>query len=98
MGSPTDPRQIALNLLVGGVGKMALSDFKMEFNPTPGWRISIKPPDKTALPPAGAGLLSQTVYLMNLTNAPFQMQVKVSYRFGAQPVSEVGTFTRLPPI
>jgi hypothetical protein len=96
--NPSDPRQVALNLLVSGSGTTALSDFKMEFNPTPGWRISIKPPDKTVLPPAGAGALSQTLYLMNLTNAPFQMQVRVSYRFGAQPVTEVGTITRLPPI
>jgi hypothetical protein len=98
LGNPSDPRQVALNLLVYGTGATALTEFKMEFNPTPGWRLSVKPADKPMVPPAGQGALSQTLYLMNMNNSPFQLHIKTSYRYGAQPFSELGTVTRLPPI
>jgi hypothetical protein len=91
-----DHRQIALNVIAFGTGQAPLSEFRMEFQAVPGWKVSPQRPDGSVLPPAGQGRIAQVVYLLNMNNAPFQMQIKVAYKFGAQPLSGVGTVTSLP--
>ena len=92
-----DPRQIALRLLIFGTGSGSLNDFKLSFNISPGWQMNIQPADGSVLLPNKQKPVSQILYLMNATNAPFQLQVKATYKFGSQPLSEVGAITTLPP-
>jgi hypothetical protein len=93
-----DRRQIALNVLVFGTGQTALQDFRMDFQVSGGWQVRPQRPDGATLPPAGQGRLTQVLFLLNLTNAPFQMQIKVAYRYGTLPVSASGTVAHLPPV
>ena len=92
-----DPRQVALRLLIFGTGSTNLNDFKLAFNASPGWQLNAQPPDGSVLLPNREKPISQILYLMNSTNAPFQLQVKATYRFGSQPLSEIGVITTLPP-
>jgi hypothetical protein len=94
--NPANPRQVALRLLVYGVGHQPLSDFKLEFSATPGWQLKPPPMPPVVLQPGRQNPLSVVLYLMNSTNAPFQLQVRASYRFGAQPLTETVAITRLP--
>jgi hypothetical protein len=94
--NPANPRQLALRLLVYGVGSQPLSDFRLEFNAVPGWQLKPPPMQPVVLQPGRQNPLSVVLYLINLNNAPFQLQVKASYRFGAQPLTETAAITRLP--
>jgi hypothetical protein len=97
-GNPKDPRQVALNLIFLGTGTTQLTDFKAEFQLQPGWQVNVQPADRNVLPPAGSGPISQTLYLFNMNNSPFQMHVKTAYKFGSQPLTENSVISALPPI
>jgi hypothetical protein len=94
--NPGNPRQVALRLLVYGVGSQPLSDFKLEFHAAPGWQLKPPPMRPVVLQPGRQNPLSVVLYLADLTNAPFQLQVRASYRFRAQPLTETAAITRLP--
>jgi hypothetical protein len=93
-----DARQILLNLGFCGTGSTPLTDFRIEVQMQPGWQVQVQPANGNALAPAGGPALSQTVYLLNMNNSPFQMQIKASYRFGSQPLSASAVVSRLPPL
>jgi hypothetical protein len=95
--NPAAPAQIALRLLVYGTGTTPLTDFTLQFAPSPGWKISPQPMPPAVLAPARQNPLSVVLYLANMNNSPFVLYVTASYKFGAQPFSERGTITRLPP-
>jgi hypothetical protein len=95
---PTDRRQIALRLLVYGTGSSPLTDFRIAFNPSPGWQIRQQPIEPAVLQPARQNPIQVLVYLSNVNNSPFQLQVKASYKFGAQPLSATGTIIKIPPL
>ena len=65
---------------------------------TPGWQINQQHPDGNILNPVGGKPISQVIYLLNMNNSPFQMQLKAQYKFGTQPLSEVGVIRTLPPV
>jgi hypothetical protein len=96
--NPKDPRQVALNLFFSGTGATPLTDFKIELQMPPGWQVRIQPADKNVLAPAGGAPISQIVYLLNLNNSPFQLQLKASYRFGSQPLTSNAALSQLPPL
>lgn len=96
-GNPQDPRQIALRLLFYTTGTSPMTEFSAEYSVTPGWQINVRPADGKQLMPLGGAPITQLVYLMNANNAPFQLQVRFSLRFGMQPLSETGVIRALPP-
>jgi hypothetical protein len=91
--NPDDTRMVALRLIVVSAGS-ALTDFKAQWQATPGWQINAQAPDGNVVAPGKP--VSQVLYLLNLNNAPFQLNVKVAYKYGAQPLTEAGTITALP--
>ncbi|OHT15219.1 Adaptin N terminal region family protein [Tritrichomonas foetus] len=97
MLNPNDKRQYALRLVVSGTGASPLSEFKMAFTPSVGWQIKAQPPDRSVLGPKGSPPITQVLYLLNMNNAPFQIQTKVSFKFGTQPINETGVISVLPP-
>lgn len=94
--NPNDKRQTALRLIIYNTGSTQLDDFKLAFHPSVGWQINVQPPDRTFLLPKGNAPTTQIVYLMNLNNSPFQLQTKVTYKFGSQPLTETGVINRIP--
>lgn len=94
--NPKDPRQTALRLLFYGVGPSPLTDFNCEYQAGPGWQINIKPSDGNVLPPMGGQPITQIVYVFNMNNTPFLLQVRASYKFGSQPLTENGSIRVLP--
>ena len=96
MLNPNDKRQIALRLLVTLNGHSQLSEYKLAFTPAVGWQIKAQPPDRNVLVPQGPPI-SQVIYLLNMNNSPFSLQVKVTYKFGSQPLTETFVINSLPP-
>lgn len=97
MGNPTNPKQLALRLLIYGTGSTPLNEFKNAFQVAPGWQLNAQPPDQTVLQPSGGAPITQVLYLFNMNNSPFQMHVQTSYKFGSQPLTENGIIRILPP-
>ena len=97
-GNPADPRQVALRLEIRGTGSTQLTEFKVEYQVPAGWKINVQPAAMRVLAPAGGQPFSQLVYLMNSANAPFQMRMKISYKFGMQPINEAVVINVMPPI
>lgn len=95
--NPKDKRQIALNLIYYSASSQ-LTDFKVTCQMNPGWQINQQQPDGNILNPVGGKPVSQVVYLLNMNNSPFQMQLKAQYKFGMQPLSEIGVIKALPPV
>jgi len=96
MANAADPKQVTLQLVVFGTGTAPLSEFRMAFNVTAGWQMRVQPPDGVTLAANRERPISQVLYLMNATGAPFQLHVTVSYRFGSQPLAESAAIDRLP--
>lgn len=92
----TDPRQIALRLLIYGSGRSQLSEFQIEYQPRPGWQLRTQPPDGKVLQPKGGAPIIQILYLFNQNNSPFALNLRVSYKFGSQPITENDVITVLP--
>lgn len=92
-----DKRQYALRLIIYNLGNSQLDDFKIAFTPSVGWQINPQPSDRNCLLPKGGVPTTQIVYLLNMNNAPFQIQIKATYKFGSQPLTEKGVITKLPP-
>ncbi|KAK8900240.1 AP-1 complex subunit gamma-1 [Tritrichomonas musculus] len=95
--NPNDKRQYALRLIIYNLGNSQLDDFKLAFTPSVGWQINPQPPDRSSLLPKGGTPTTQIVYLLNMNNAPFQIQTKATYKFGSQPLTEKGVITKIPP-
>ncbi|KAK8882757.1 AP-1 complex subunit gamma-1 [Tritrichomonas musculus] len=95
--NPKDKRQIALNLIYYSASSQ-LTDFKVNIQLPPGWQVNQQQPDGNVLNPVGEKPVSQVLYLLNMNNSPFQMQLKVQYKYGTQPLSEVGVIRALPPV
>jgi hypothetical protein len=93
--NPGNPKQIALRLLFFGTGKSPLTDVRVEYQIQPGWQLNAQPMDGTVLLPRGSSPLSQILYLVNQTNAPFSLHLRCSYKFGSQPLVEVGVINTL---
>jgi len=93
--NPSNPQQIALKLFIAGTGNKPLNEFKIEFQPSHGWKIMAQPADSTVLEAAGGKPISQLLYLLNQTQAPFAIQIKASYRYGSQPITETGVIREL---
>jgi hypothetical protein len=91
--NPADQRMVALKLIVVTTGS-ALSEFRLQCQVTPGWQMNPQPPDGNVVAPGKP--VSQVIYLINTTNAPFLLNVRASYKFGAQPLTEAGSITTLP--
>ena len=97
--NPQDKRQIALKLLIYGTSSSQFSGLTIEFQPSVGWKVNPQPPDSKDLMPAGTQKpISQLVYLLNMNNSPFQLRLKITYKFGSQPLKCEGTVSTLPPI
>jgi hypothetical protein len=95
--NPPTPTQIALRMLIYGIGTTPLTDFALQVTAAPGWKAAPQPMAPAALAPNRQSPLSVIVHLVNMNNAPFALYVTASYKFGAQPVTERGTISRLPP-
>lgn len=93
--NPQNPKQYALRLLYYNKGNTQLSSLKTEFRISPSWQIQAQPLDSQVMKPKGSQPTTQIVFLNNLANAPFNLQIKVSYYFGSQPLSENGVITSL---
>jgi hypothetical protein len=84
-------------LLFFGINE-EFSEFRVEYQVAPGWQMKVEPADGGNLMRVGGKPISQVIYLMNMNNAAFQLQMKASYRYGAQPLCDVGVCKRLPGI
>jgi hypothetical protein len=93
--NPQNVKQYALRLLFYNTGTTRLTDFKVEYQIQPGWQLKVQPADGTVLEVRGSSPLTQVLHLFNQTNAPFNLHVRVTYLFGAQPLRETGTITSL---
>lgn len=94
-----DKRQIALKLLIYGTTNSQFSGFNIEFQPSVGWKVNHQPPDsKDLLPATSQKPISQLVYLLNMNNSPFQLRLKITYKFGSQPLNFEGIVSTLPPM
>ena len=91
--NPSDARMTALCLNIVSTSGEA-TDFKMEYRVGPGWQLNTQKPDGNVLTTNKP--IQQILYLLNQTNAPFQLHFKATYRYGSQPLSEVGTITSMP--
>jgi hypothetical protein len=91
--NPADARMVALMLVAVTTGS-TLTEFKFQFQVTPGWKINAQPPDGNVLAPGKS--VAQVLYLVNTVNTPFQLNLRIAYKFGAQPLMENGTITSLP--
>ena len=96
-GNPKDARQTALMLLYFATGTSPMSEFSAEYAVSAGWQLKVQPADGNQLSPLGGKPISQILYLLNANNAPFQLQVRLKYRYGMQPLSETGIIQVLPP-
>ena len=94
--NPQNPKQYALRLLFYNNSQTPLTDFKTDYKITPGWQINAQSIDGHVLAGKGGKPLAQIVYLLNQTNAQFSMQVRVSYKFGSQPLTETCVISILP--
>lgn len=90
-----NPKQYALRLLFYNCGNMQLTSLKTEYHIQPGWQIQVQPLDSQIIKPKGSQPTTQIIFLNNATNAPLSLQIKVSYYFGSQPLSEKGVLTSL---
>ena len=95
--NPQDPRQVALRLIFHTTGTTPMTEFAAEYAVAPGWQINVRPADGKDLMPLGGKPITQIVYLMNSSNAPFQLQVRITLRYGMQPLTETGVIRALPP-
>lgn len=93
--NPSDPRQIALQLVVINTGSAQLQNFKMEFQMRPGWQVQVQPPSSAVLLPSDQPPLTQVLYLFNQNNSPFGLQIKFTYKFGSQPINETGVINSI---
>ena len=93
--NPQNPKQYALRLLFYNLGTTPLTSLKTEYHIQPGWQIQAQPPDGNVMKPKGSPPTTQVLFLNNQTNAPFHLQVRVSYNFGSQPIKEQGVITSL---
>jgi hypothetical protein len=94
--NPQDQRQIAMQLSYYSVSGSVYTEFRAEYVVSGGWQIKVEPANGNQVGPVGQRPVCQVVYLLNLNNAPFQMQVKVGYRYGSQPLSDVGVVRWVP--
>jgi hypothetical protein len=92
-GNPQNPKMLALRLVIVSTGSQ-LTDFRMQFQVVPGWQLTANAPDGNVIAPGKA--ISQVLYLLNVTNTPFQITIKITYKYGTQPLSEVASITWLP--
>lgn len=97
-GNPADPRQIALRVEIRGTGATPLTDFRVEYQVAAGWKLKVDPAQARQLMPAGGAPYSQVVYLLNGANSPFQLRMKLSYKFGMQPLSDAVVINVMPPV
>ena len=88
-----DKRMYALRVEM--VSQTALNSFNVKWTPAPGWKINIGP-IKGNLGPGQ--ITEQTLYLLNENGAPFFLSVALSYRYGAQPLTDSATIKVLPTI
>jgi hypothetical protein len=94
--NPQNPQQVALRLLFFGTGKTDLTGFRTEFQMQPGWRLNPQAPDGIILRAKGGPPISQILFLLNETNARFALQIRVSFMFGSQPMTETVILNALP--
>jgi hypothetical protein len=94
-GNPKNPKQLALRLLFYNIGVIKYTDFVAEYQIHPGWQMTTQKMDGNVLDVRGKPPLTQVLFLMNQTNAQFSLQVRVSYRFGSQPLGQNCTITAL---
>ena len=92
--NPNNANQTALMLTVISKSTKQLPDFHIEMRVGPGWQMLVKDPSSTTLMP-NPGQITQMAYI-NAGATPFALNVVVSYRFGSQPVREVGMLKSLP--
>jgi hypothetical protein len=93
-GNPANPKMVTVRLVVVSTGSV-FSDFVMQFQVMPGWQLSASRPDGTAL--GGGRAITRVLVLINLNNTPFQLNIKASYKFGSQTLSEIAVISALPP-
>jgi hypothetical protein len=93
--NPKNPKQFALRLLFYNTGMTKLTEFKVEYQIQPGWQLDVRQADGNVLEGYGSPPLTQILYLLNQTNAPFSLHLRVAYLFGSQPLRETGTITKL---
>lgn len=91
--NPSDQRMVALCLSIYSTSGQ-VTEFTMDYRVGPGWQLNIQRPDGNVLTTEKP--ITQIVYLLNQTNAPFQLNFKATYKFGSQPLSEVGVITSIP--
>jgi hypothetical protein len=94
--NPANPKSFALKLDFFALGQSVYTDFAVDYNATVGWQTQIAPLSGNRVGPVGGPSVSQVVYVNNLNNSPFQLQVQMRYRFGAQPLSANGVIGTLP--
>ena len=93
--NPQDPRQYALKLNAYNKSSRQLTGYKIAVQTSPGWQCKAQPPTSDKLGPNYSNCVSNIIYLFNPSNTPFGLNVKISYYFGSQPVTENGTIRSL---
>jgi hypothetical protein len=93
--NPQNPRQMALRLLFFAT-EQPMADFAAEYQIAADWQITVQPADGAALAAVGGKPVTQVVFLFNPALAPLQLQVRMRYRYGAQPLTGTAVIRKLP--
>jgi hypothetical protein len=93
--NPANASQVALRLFFFSTGQ-PMNEFVAEHHVGPDWKMTVQPADGKMVIPADGKPVSQILYLMSPANAQLQLQVKMKYRYGAQPLSGTAMIRQLP--
>ena len=94
--NPQNPKQIALQLQIYSKTNNQMTNFKLEFQESPGWKISVMAPSSNILLPSGGPPITQVIYLLDMNMSPFSIRITFSYLYGTQPINETSIITTLP--
>jgi hypothetical protein len=86
---------VALRLLFFAIGE-PMTDFVVEYQVSADWQMTVQPADGVDLMAVGGRPVAQVVFLFNALGNPLQLQVRMRYRYGTQPLSGTAVIRSLP--
>ncbi|EAY12493.1 Adaptin N terminal region family protein [Trichomonas vaginalis G3] len=84
----SDPRQMMLKVTAISKSDKTFTNFQFQFQASPACQIKVQAPDGNVVGPNKP--VSVIVFHFNPQNVPFALNVKVSYYYGAMPVTDAG--------
>jgi hypothetical protein len=90
-----NPRQLAIQSTVFGLGDIPLTQFLIHYGVPQGWGIAAQPPSSTVLEAKGGRPIQQVMLLENRGINQLAMLTQITYLYRTQPIKETG---RINPI